>query len=400
MGYQYMRYNYYPIHRHVVLVPGSYQWSQYQGDIGRSGYVPLGNVPYQQGKRYDRDWRLGPFNTKDYSASKSSPCIVGSLLIVGTDGNEMVAVDRGEGRVIWRTLLQSGVEKGIHGSPAIIEDKVVIGSYDGLVYALNIHTGEVVWRVKAGNWIGSSPLIDEVYKRVLVSVELWIGGSPSGKVVGISYSGDILFETTPLKDYCHSSVALSENIMVVGDNSGTLYAFPLPTSPTSQPIPPLWQVQSPYSQSAIKSTVTIAHHQVYYSALDGFIRAVDLQEGRVIWQVYIGERMMGSPSLSPHLSILIVGTLSGYVYGIDNREGKVVWRVWGYGAIQSSPSITPDGYYMIGSNGGYILVGEVTTGRIIQYLPLHSQLSGIPIPIHHHIYAFDHLGYLYSYSAR
>jgi len=103
-----------------------------------------------------------------------------------------------------------------------------------------------------------------------------------------------------------------------------------------------------------KASPAIADGAVYVGGADGRVRAVDLAEGRILWQKDLSpaENSGAGLEVSPCPLILddriIVGDSEGVVRGLDRADGRVLWEARTEGEIVSSAN----------SWGDLVLVGS------------------------------------------
>jgi len=126
------------------------------GDFGLLSYGPDGN----------ERWRLplGPFNNAN--GHGSSPILADGKLVVICDqdtGSYVVAVDSGNGRVLWKTMRPECIRG--YATPAVYRPKtgpvevIAPGSFEVASYALE--TGEKLWWVGGTAWQPKTvPIID------------------------------------------------------------------------------------------------------------------------------------------------------------------------------------------------------------------------------------------------
>jgi outer membrane protein assembly factor BamB len=67
----------------------------------------------------------------------SPSAVVGSVVYVGSDHNNLYALDGNTGSLIWKYTVGGEVD----GSPALANGVVYFNAYDGNAYALNASTG-------------------------------------------------------------------------------------------------------------------------------------------------------------------------------------------------------------------------------------------------------------------
>ena len=83
------------------------------------------------------------------------------VLYTGTFANEVVAVDAGNGAVLWRTPTNGWV----WGGPVLADEALFFGDLSGTLYAADPQTGEITWSIQVDGRISASPLVtqDTIY---------------------------------------------------------------------------------------------------------------------------------------------------------------------------------------------------------------------------------------------
>ena len=149
----------------------------------------------------------------------------GTILYVGTIGEEMVALDTTNGDVIWR--IETGAS--VWGRPILVDESLYFSDSSGNIYALNANTGDVDWQaevfgsvtggltaledgfvvateeglIKAYDFDGNpkweATLEGEILQAPAVNDELIVAGTMEGDnlIYGFSLSGVQLWSTTP-----------------------------------------------------------------------------------------------------------------------------------------------------------------------------------------------------------
>ena len=82
--------------------------------------------------------------------------IDGPRLIVTSKDGTVTALDRKNGKVVWRTSTGSGVES----SPVVVEGLAYFGAHDGrLLFAVRASSGRIRWAYDTGGRINASPSV-------------------------------------------------------------------------------------------------------------------------------------------------------------------------------------------------------------------------------------------------
>ena len=108
---------------------------------------------------------LWSYPTKDEEKLVYSTPIANGILVIGSKGGFIHALNESSGELIWKvktsvTCIYKVKCPGLISSPVIADKKVFIGGGDGVIYVLNLTNGEIVWKYKTpSDMIYSSPAI-------------------------------------------------------------------------------------------------------------------------------------------------------------------------------------------------------------------------------------------------
>ncbi|MEW6745066.1 MAG: PQQ-binding-like beta-propeller repeat protein [Planctomycetota bacterium] len=149
------------------------------------------------------------------SPSGASAAVRGSRAFVGTQGNQIAAIDCEAGRLLWQF---EDPERPFPflSSAALPENLVIIGGRDKRLRALDPSTGKARWEFLCGARVDSSPVV--VGERIFV-------GSSDGNLYAVDArtGGELWrFESgAPIT----ASPAVAAGRLVIGNEDGVLYCF-------------------------------------------------------------------------------------------------------------------------------------------------------------------------------
>lgn len=103
----------------------------------------------------------------------------------------------------------------------------------------------------------------------------------------------------------------------------------------------------------------VADGRVYAAAVEGGVRALDLQTGRVVWHYESELRLAGGPGVGDGL--VVVGGLDGNVIALDAATGAEKWRAQLKAEIISAPTIGL-GSVFVRSNDGRVTAFDAASG--------------------------------------
>lgn len=110
-------------------------------------------------------WR---FHDRDFPFA-GSPAIKGDLLLIGSQGRRLYALDRKSGEQKWAVRTHGGID----GGPVIAGDRAIFGTAGGRVSIVELSKGETVWQYDIGAGIASGAAVT----NALIAV-----GAEDGKV--------------------------------------------------------------------------------------------------------------------------------------------------------------------------------------------------------------------------
>jgi outer membrane protein assembly factor BamB len=236
-------------------------------------------VSSSNGRVYSLDKEFGDLNWESEVLDKihrklwTSPVIQGSTLYVSTyDGHIYSLSSETKNLLDWSFKS----EAGFTASPVIYEDAVYVGSFDRYLYAINVSSDIPMWIFPedepAGNWFWASPVISEgvVYTGCLDGLVYAIEAKTGEKLWEFDTGSPIV--TSPV---------LMDNLLIVINESGTVYVFDLDTDLVDEAVP----LKTISIDAAVRSAFCAQEGLVYIRGDDNQLYVVDIDAGRVIWSL-------------------------------------------------------------------------------------------------------------------
>ncbi|BAH82940.1 outer membrane protein assembly factor BamB [Candidatus Ishikawella capsulata] len=239
----------------------------------------------------------------------------GNYIYVGTEKNQLYALNANDGSVLWKTTLMGEAMS----FPVISNGLVFIHTANGILQAINQNTGNVLWNIH----LEEDP--------VLLS----------------------------MKGEC--AVAIKSDKLIIGSDNGSVKAFYINTGKL------LWQYNitiqvngKPVSRLRdVDSTPIIIGNIVYCVAYNGHLTALNLETGAVIWQQDIG-------------SIRDVAVNNECIYVVDQND--IIWSIiqdngqikWSQKFLHhlTSPIIYKK-FLVVADDRGYLFFLNIANGSII-----------------------------------
>ena len=166
-----------------------------------------------------------------------------------------------------------------------------------------------------------------------------------------------------------------------------------------------WRVRT---GGTVHSTPAVGADRVYAGSGDGFLYAVNRNDGTVAWRFDAGDPVHASPAVSGGL--VIAATLAGRIFAVDETTGQVRWSITsgsalplntrpagGWDIVVSSPTVMGDTVFIGAADGNlYALalasgdqIWKAATGGRIRATPAVSNDLVVVGSWNGRVYAFD-----------
>jgi outer membrane protein assembly factor BamB len=393
-------------------------WPELHRDPQLGGYAANGTISTANAGRLGVHWA-----TDLYSAVTDSPVVAYDpslgkrLAYVGTDAGTFYAIDVTTGAIAWAVNLRDSVR----ASPLVSDGAVWVGTvYHPTIYKLNASTGAVECSQKAPAQLWSSPVAATPpggTASVYFAATRVFSVSAATCAVQWTFSGGKTGTWDPL---AYGVDAAGEPLVLFGSNdpADTAYAANAVTGAE------VWSYKTANGGDFdIGSGLTISAPGVngfadgvaYVPGKDGFVYALDLATGAVLWTASLGSRG-GVPNESLSTAALDgTNLVVGDAVGVDDLNAITGARVWSYqtpatstivprgpSEVISSPAISgPAGREVVafGDLGGAVRVLSLATGAQVYRYRTGSWVSGGPAVSGGDVLAGSSDGFLYDFSA-
>lgn len=309
---------------------------------------------------------------------RTQPVIVGDIVYFSNLDGDLYAVHRTEGYTVWHRRLGAGVE----GALTYGRSKIVVGDLAGTLYALNARDLSDAWVFPIrSEWLSSPTVAKDKVLGLSSSGDLYALSMVDGKELWhYSHRGDekmtIRGSSSPVVFAGDVFVGFSDGYFVAlsGETGRELWVKSLRTRERFYDID-----MAPYvdSESVIVATFDgrvyrlnrlngdtrwvfpvgsyggflVENNRMYFSGLDGYFYALDVETGVVIWK----RAFESGVGLTPVRvgNYLVVTTSSDPVYLLDLKDGKLLWTGrLGVGSLAAPAASREDGWFYCLSNYG------------------------------------------------
>jgi outer membrane protein assembly factor BamB len=183
----------------------------------------------------------------------------------------------GELAEAWSVAIGSQRGATVSSSPAVVGGTVYIGSDDENLYALEARTGAVRWRFRTGGRVYSSPAVADG----LVFV-----GSMSRRLHAVHAATGRAAWSYDAGGFVDASPAVAAGVVYVSDSGGLVHAVSARTGAR------LW-TRDLHADGA--SSPAVVGGTVYVGSEDGRLHALRARSGAPLWSTPIGDQITSAP---------------------------------------------------------------------------------------------------------
>jgi outer membrane protein assembly factor BamB len=219
-----------------------------------------------------RRWtaRLGPI--------ESSPLMIGSFLYVVTLDGSLVALKKEDATEVWRyDYAAKESRKPVRSSPASDGEVVIVGTDGGDLFAVERITGRLKWKIQLGA---------SIFAPLVISNGICFAGTLEGRFAAVDARTGSIRWTYETGSRIYAAAAASDNRVIIGSADGTLTALSLESGSMN------WKF---YARSSISSAPLISGEWVYVGSLDRMLYALRTETGEKVWEYEAEGRIRVSP---------------------------------------------------------------------------------------------------------
>ena len=183
-----------------------------------------------------------------------------------------------------------------------------------------------------------------------------------------------------------SSTAISDKVVFLASENGTLYAIEIETKET------IWSFDS---GTSVESSPAVVDGMVFFGTDSGKVYALDEGTGLVRWVYNIpsGASIASSPVVSNRT--VFIGSSDNHLYALDEISGFQIWNFSTTGPIVSSPAVSNDMVF-VGSNDGRVYALNMTDGALEWDYPTYSPIVSSPTVCEPIVYVTSMNGRVYA----
>jgi outer membrane protein assembly factor BamB len=348
-------------------------WPQFHYSASHKGRNPYENViTATTVGTIDLDWT---FTTG--KAITSSPAVVAGTVYVGSQDNNLYAINATTGAQVWKFATGNSITSS---SPAVVNGAVYVGSTDDYLYSINATSGVQNWKFKTGAGIQSSPAV--------VNGVVYLGSTDNSVYAVNASTGAQIWKFTTGNQVL-SSPAVSQGIVYVGSYDNSVYAINASTGTQ------LWKYTT---GGKVFSSPMVLDGWVFVGSDDANFYCLNARTGTLIWKFAgtSGTEFESSPAGLG--SAVYVGSDAGLFYAITGRNGTQIWNLSVTPAVEvSSPSIAA-GLEYVGMGNNVYAVETIVTATILWTGTTGATVTATPVVADGVLYVVSQDGNLYAFD--
>ena len=179
-----------------------------------------------------------------------------------------------------------------------------------------------------------------------------------------------------IHDASKSSPIIDETGLYVGSDAGWFFKM-------DHQGEVLWRFYVPGSNNGIHGSAALDDKKVYIGAYNGFLYALDKNNGDLVWANPVGDFVGASPLLADGALFISAETKhpDGMVVKLDCNTGETLWvSKWLGGHSHSSPTFdSKNNLVMAGANSGRFFAFNADNGSLAWEKQLGGQIKGTPM---------------------
>ena len=215
--------------------------------------------------------------------------------------------------------------------------------------------------------------------RSQASSEDWLSFRGNPQLTGVA-TGELpenleLLWAFDAEDGIESTAAIAEGTVYVGSLEGYLYAINLENGQLE------WKYQA---SGEVKSSPTVFSNVVYFGDGMGVFHAVDGQTGKGRWTFQTEAEIISSANVAQDR--LLFGSYDQFLYCLSAKDGSLVWKLETEGYVHGTPAII-NGAVVISGCDGYLRVINITDGVEQQKIALGDYVAASSAILNNRVYA-------------
>ena len=287
--------------------------------------------------------------------------VSGNTVFFGDTEGHMTAVNSSTQAELWE---YKDSDTTPIGTPAIVDGNVIFAKVTGEIFCLKISDGELLWKY--------TPALSESVNEGLNDGVAAGGGKvyaafTTGELRALDLKNGHVLWTYKAEQGLRTAPAYANELVLVGEYNGL---FSMIDAKTGE------RVNGGGAGGAINTPVVNAGN-VYYSAWDGSVHAVQIKDVIPLWNTKVGEPITTAPVIFD--GVMYFGTASGKVFALDQKNGATLWQYDSQGGqILARPAASANRVF-VGTGDDKIVMLDPATGKLASEQPNRTALNSDPV---------------------
>lgn len=317
---------------------------------------PAELTDFESSVRVERVWSRAVGKGEERMGLRQRPVAGDGRLYFANVEGEVVALDAGTGRELWKVEFD-GLR--FAGAPGFGEGTLVLPTLDGTVLALNPDSGSERWRATVSSEVVAAPAVGRGLAVVRVN---------DGRMYGFSITDgsrrwvyDRGIPSLTLRG--NSPPLIVETALFAGYDDGSVVALRLDAGT------PVWEQPVAVGEGRtdldrmvdVDGEVLFRDGQLFAGAYRGQVVAFDALNGRPIWN----REMSVHGGLGQAGELIVVADDRGNVWALDQRSGSATWKQDALGFRWLTTPVLHAGYVAVADVEGYVHWLSLEDGRFV-----------------------------------
>ena len=312
-----------------------------------------------------------PFLTPSYAAQRvlanldtyitTGIAASGNTVFFGDTEGNMTAVNSSNQAELWE---YKDSDSTPIGTPAVIDGNVIFAKVTGEIFCLKISDGELLWKYTPAS---SESVNEGLNDGVAAGGGRVYAAFTTGELRALDLKNGHVLWTYKSDQGLRTAPAYSNGLVLLGGYNGL---FSMIDAKTGK------RINGGGAGGAVNTPVVNAGN-VYYSAWDGSVHAVQIKDVIPLWNAKVGEPITTSPVIFE--GVMYLGTASGKVFALDAETGAKLWQYDSQGGqITARPAASANRIF-VGTGDNKLVMLDPATGNLASSQPERYALNTDPV---------------------
>ncbi|HID92916.1 MAG TPA: hypothetical protein EYP60_02360 [bacterium (Candidatus Stahlbacteria)] len=306
-----------------------------------------------------------------------SPTLSVAGKFVYISARNLSVVNYKTGKLNWKYFCGNRWYDTFTRSPTIVGNSLYVPAFNGNIYCFDTREDSIKWIFKTGSEIASAVLYH--HGKLLF-------GAPEGVYALKAEDGSLIWQNNRIGGLIYSSPAIADSLVLFGATDGYVYALNLYNGKM------VWKYQTNYkidnAPAIVDKTVYVCSDKVY---------ALDIETGKLLWEQDLGTIVNTSPALAHEM--VYVGCDDGHIYALNQRTGKIEWKHKTGDIVTSSPTVAKN-ILWVGSRDKNLYAIDALSGDSLWSYNIGAFVNGSPVVANGFLYVGADDGYVYAFSSK